>query len=442
MGSTITLPHLYSPRLYQVPFLKAMDQGYRRASLVWHRRCGKDKTIFNFTLKEAFKRVGTYYYFFPTYTQGKKILWNGVDRDGMRFLDHVPKEALVRRNNTEMLLELVNGSIVQIIGTDNYDSIRGTNPVGCVFSEYSYQDPGAWDVVRPILLENGGWAVFNFTPQGKNHAHKLHQMAERNDAWFSQVLTVDDTTRPDGSPVIRPEDVQAERDEGVEEDIILQEYYCSFDAAIRGAYYAEQLRRAEVEGRIGKVPYDPRLSVDTWWDLGVGDATAIWFTQFLNNEVRFIDYYENSGEGLSHYFKMLKAKPYKYGTHWGPHDIEVRELGTGMSRLEYARKEGVAFRVVPKLDVDDGIDAARRVFKQCHFDKVNCERGLNALSSYRKEWDEKRQEYKRTPYHNWSSHGSDAFRYFSVGFNKFVSRGSISIGGAAATAEQPYGGAI
>jgi hypothetical protein len=219
----VTIPHKYSPRPYQKPLWAAIQRGIKRLVVVWHRRSGKDKTIVNIVASESQKRVGTYFYFFPTYAQGKKILWDGTDKDGFRFLDHFPKEIIKNKNETELRIEFKNGSAFQIIGTDKIDSIVGTNPIGCVFSEYSLQDPKAWDLMRPILRENGGWAIFNFTPRGVNHGFKILQVAKDNpDTWFHQVLTVDDTH------AVSQEDIDAERREGMPEELIQQEFYCKF----------------------------------------------------------------------------------------------------------------------------------------------------------------------------------------------------------------------
>lgn len=406
----ITVPFEYTPREYQLPLFQAFDDGFKRFVTVWHRRAGKDKSYANLMAKAMLERVGVYYYFFPTYAQGKKIMWDGIDGQGFRFLDHFPKELIDgQTNSTEMKLRFKNGSLFQVVGADNIDSIVGTNPVGCIFSEYALQDPRGWDFVRPILRENKGWAAFNFTPRGKNHGFKLYQMAKDNPDWFCQLLTIDDTH------VLSDKDIEDERASGMDEELIQQEYYCSFESAMQGAYYANQLNRAEEEGRITSVAHDPALPVDTYWDLGIGDSTAIWFTQTNYNEIRIIDYYETSGEGLPYYRRYLDGKEYNYGTHYAPHDIEVRELGSGRSRLEIARSLGIDFQVIPKLRVEDGIEAARAVFPRCWFDKERCAQGLDALMSYRKEWDIKRQEFKQRPYHDWSSHAADAFRYFAVG---------------------------
>ncbi len=222
------LPYNYHARSYQVPFWEAMNKhNKRRACLVWHRRSGKSKTLLNFEIQKAFERVGVYYHAFPEYNQGRKILWDGIDKDGQKLLDHIPPQLRKSTNKTEMKIELINGSIWQIIGADNYDSLVGPNPVGIVLDEWAVSDkyPLAWDYFRPILAENRGWAVFPYTPRGMNHGYTLHQMAIVNPDWFHQVLTVDDTQ------AISRFDIQAEREAGMSEDMIQQEFYCSFVAS-------------------------------------------------------------------------------------------------------------------------------------------------------------------------------------------------------------------
>jgi len=425
--TTITIPYLFTPRDYQLPLLEAMDSGYKRAIWVAHRRSGKDKTILNLTIKKMCERVGSYYYLFPTYQQARKVIWEGIDRDGFKFLDHFPTELVKKKNDTELKIELKNGSIFRLIGSDDIDSIVGTNPVGCVFSEYSLQDPAAWDYMRPILAENGGWAIFNYTPRGENHGYQLLEMAREDTTWFTQVLTVNDTK------AIPLEVLEQERREIIAKDgndaLYQQEYYCSFKTPIAGAYYVQQIMKAMEEGRIGKVPIEPTIKVDTAWDLGIDDSTTIWFTQSVGKEIRVIDYYENNGEALSHYVKVLQDKGYIYGNHFAPHDIQVRELSTGKSRLETAKSLGINFQVAPNISVEDGIDAARNIFSKCWFDEKRCERGLNALKSYHKEYDEKNKCYRNTAKHDWSAHGSDAFRMFAVTYRDkgFIPKQDITI---------------
>jgi hypothetical protein len=319
---------------------------------------------------------------------------------------------------SDMKVTFKNGSIYQVVGTDDVDSLVGTNPVGCIFSEYSLQDPAAWDYIRPILAENGGWAVFIYTARGKNHGHKLIEMAKKNPnpKWFAEVLTAGNsgTKREDGTPVISDEIINEERAAGMDEAMVQQEFYCSFEAPLVGAYYGAQMATAIEQGRITKVPWEPSLLVHTAWDLGIGDATTIWFWQQCGLEVRVIDYYEMSGEGLSHYVKKLGERPYAYGAHYAPHDIEVKELGTGKSRRDVARTLGLQFRVIQKHTVEDGIEAARNLLARCWFDSEKCDRGIEALKTYRKEWDDKRKIFNERPEHDWSSHGADGFRYLAM----------------------------
>lgn len=219
----ITVPHKFNPRTYQLPFFNALDSGKRRAFIVWHRRAGKDKACFNLMVKKAFERVGTYFYFLPEYSQAKKVIWDNIDNDGFRMLDHIPPEVIVKKNDTELKITLINGSIIQLIGVDTFDkSGVGTNPIGVVFSEFPITKSDVWGYVRPILLANGGWAVFNGTPRGQNHAFQMFEMAKQSDDWFTQILTIDDTG------VISPEQVAQERAEGMPQQLIDQEYYCKF----------------------------------------------------------------------------------------------------------------------------------------------------------------------------------------------------------------------
>lgn len=409
----ITLPYNFKPRDYQRPLFEAFDSGFKRGIALWHRRSGKDISGVNLVAKKMFERVGTYFYFFPTYQQGKKILWNGMTYGGRKFMSYFPLELVKRVDNSEMLIEMRNGSIFQIIGTDNVDSVVGTNPVGAVFSEYALQDPRAWGFIRPILAENDGWALFNFTPRGQNHGYDIWRVAEDDpEVWFMQKLTVEDT-KAIKKGVLKQELKEIVKLYG-DEALYRQEYFCDFTVPISGSYYAAAMMLAEKEKRITNVPYDANLPVDTFWDLGIGDATAIWFAQAVGKEIRLIDYYETSGEGLNHYIKLLQEKPYTYSKHYAPHDIEVRELSTGKTRQETAQKLGINFDVAPRLDIDEGIDAVRRLLGQCWFDKEKCDQGINALRNYRKEFDEKNRTYKNRPVHDWSSHGSDAFRYLAT----------------------------
>ena len=424
MANEILLPYHFTPRDYQLPFLRVFDDNInnglgkiRKFIKVWHRRSGKEKVDTNVVAKQMQQDVGTYFYIFPTYSQGKKILWEGMDKDGFRFIDHFPKSILDGKpNDSEMKLRYKNGSLFQIIGSDNINSIVGTNPKGCIFSEYSLQDPRAWDFMRPIIAENGGWALFNMTPRGENHGKDLWDLAGQDpENWFNQLLTVDDTH------AITQEVLDQERKEIIRlhgnDALYQQEYMCSFTAPIPGSYYASHMMAAQNEGRICSIPWESSIPVDTYWDLGIDDSMTIGFVQIVGKEIRFIDYIESNGEGLPYYFKLMQEKPYIYGNHYAPHDIEVRELSSGHSRRDIAASLGVHFRVAPKLGIDDGIGAVRMVFNKIWIEKDKCKRLTDALRSYCKEYDDKNKVYKNKPLHDWSSHAADMIRTFATSFN-------------------------
>jgi len=408
----LTIPYHFTPRDYQLPIFEAIDNWVRRIIMVWHRRAWKDKACFNIIVKKAMENVWIYYYVFPTYSQGKKAAWDGIDKDGWKTINHIPAEVIKRKNDTEMKVELVNWSIIQIIGSDNVDSIVWTNPIWIVFSEYSLQSPAVWDFLRPILAENGWWAIFNFTPRWDNHAKELLDMARENPDRMVSIQTVDDTK------AIAPEVLESERREIIQKNwsdaIFQQEYYCSFDAWINGSYYAEILTQLEQNWHRTVVPYDPALDVFTVWDLGINDSTAIRFWQRFWKEIRVIYYYETNWEGLSHYVWKLKEKPYRYWTMWLPHDAQARSLQTGKTVEEKMYEYGFNdVQIVPKLSVLDWINSVRAILPYCYFDKENTEWGWKCLKNYHKELDEKRQAFK-WPEHDWSSHWADAFRYLAV----------------------------
>jgi len=421
----IDLPHKFEPRDYQRPLLHALQtDGFKRALVVWHRRAGKDKTFLNHLIPAMMERRGYYVYFFPTNPMGRKVLWDGMDRTGMPFMDHFPEELVANVNNTEMKITLINGSMFQIIGTDRIEQV-GINPIGCVFSEYSLQSLKAWDLVRPILAENDGWAIFNFTPRGRNHAWDLLEMAKKNPSWYCEVQTVDDTK------AISPEAIQDEIDAGMSRDMVQQEFWCSFNLGAEGSYYGTYMDRAMHDARINAVPYDRSAGVYTFWDLGIGDQMVIWFAQFVGTKIHLIDYYANTGEGFEFYSHILQDKPYAYIKHYAPHDIKVREMSTGLTRLQRAGNYGIEFEVVPGVGVDDGIELVRGMLDQCWFDEKKCSPGIRALESYRKEFVDKRQVYIDKPLHDWCSHPADAFRYMAV-----VYRGELTGQSVEMTAER------
>lgn len=421
----IELPYNWTPRPGQVnlwKFFQGQGEG-KRGVVVAHRRWGKDLTGINITAPKLFERTGTYWHLLPTYKQGRAIVWNGFTRDGRAFLDHFPKELIKNRLNNEMRLHFFNpedssaeGSIYQVVGTDDVNSLVGTNPVGCIFSEYSLHNPAAWEYIRPILRENGGWALFIYTPRSHNQGYKLFKMASKPDSgWFCEVHKAgsgpDASKRHDGTPVISDKMIDEERKSGMPEEMIQQEFYCSFEASMVGAYYSKQIEQAEKDGRITTVNYEPRLPVLTAWDIGVDDPTAIIFFQQYGLEIRIIDFYHNSGEPLTYYVRELKQKEYLYNVHYFPWDAEVREWTSGKSRVEVARNMGLKVRIVPQHEVMDGIDHVRNTFPRLIFNGSKCEYLIDALKTYRKEWDEEKKVFKEKPLHDWSSDPADALRY-------------------------------
>lgn len=407
----------FTPRPYQTPILKALTTGFKRVLAILPRRAGKDITALNYVIRRMWEEPGVYYYIFPTYSQAKKVIWDSITNDGKKILDYFPEELVIQKNAQEMKIRMqASGggeSLFQLIGSDNYDTLMGTNPKGCVFSEYALQDPMAYQYIRPILTANGGWALFISTPRGKNHLWQLAQIAQNSPDWFYLKLTVEDTGHID------LEEIEKERRDGMmSEDLIQQEYYTSFEMGIEGSYYSKYVDHAKREGRVGCVPWENGFKVHTAWDIGVHDSTTIIFYQVIGQSVRIIDCYENSKEGLEHYAEVIQNKPYLYGVHIAPHDIRVKEWGSGITRFEKARQLGIKFTIADQHEVPDGIEACRSLFSKLWIDEKKAEPLLKAIENYRQEYDSKRKVYKPRPLHDWSSHFADAFRYLAVSLPK------------------------
>jgi hypothetical protein len=379
---------------------------HRFVVAVTHRRLGKTVMAVNQLVKRAMlckQPRPRFAYVAPTYRMGKATCWD--------FLKFYSREIPgVTCNESELRVDLPNGGQVRVYGGDDPDNLRGLYLDGVVLDEYGLHQADVFTtVLRPALADRGGWALFLGTPNGKNQFYDIAQQAKSGlEGWAFAEYKASQTG------ILSVAELAAAR-QVMTQDEYDQEFECSFEAAVKGAIYAGELAGARAAGRVGVVPVDPILPVDTDWDLGIGDATAIWFTQSLRSgEVRVVDYYEASGEGLPHYVTVLQRKGYTYGKHWAPFDIEVKELASGRSRLEVARSLGIPFRVVPKVSVDDGIHAARMLFPKCWFDATRCAAGLEALQHYRRDYNSRLNEFKATPVHDWASHGADAWRYLAV----------------------------
>lgn len=422
--TTITLPNAgWHPRKDQMGLWSYLENGGTRAVEVAHRRWGKDDVSLHWTAVSAQQKIGSYLHMLPMANQAKKAIWDAVNpRTGQRRIDDAFPEA-IRESTREndMFIRFKSGSTWQVVGSDNFRGLIGSSVVGVVFSEWSLADPEAWAQIRPILRENGGWAIFIYTPKGKNHGlTTLNYAKSRPDTWFAELLPATETG------LFTPEALQEELEEyqsqyGDEDgqSYFDQEYNCSFSAPLLGSYYGSYLSKAHNEGRIGEVPYEPGVQVWTGWDLGRSDDTAIWFAQRRGVKVRIIDYYRSSGHTMDHYAKILQDKPYIYAGHLMPHDAGAKVMHSPNSLMMQALDLGLKnVQVLKNESIDTGIHAVRQLLPICEFDSANCAAGLNALESYHREWDDKRKMFKDEPCHDWASHPADAFRSLAMGLPK------------------------
>ena len=431
-SKSMELPYHYTPRKYQYGLYNARDDGFNRIVSVIHRRAGKDVTCLNIIIGEMFKRVGTYWYVYPEYSEARKAIWEGMEYDGFKFMDHFPKELVKRKNNSDMFVEAINGSMLWLCGSDKYHSLLGTNPVGVIFSEYSQQNPMVWDkVVSPILLENEGWAIFNYTPYGHNHGYTLHNMAKYNDDWYCTLQTVEDTYPLGGR--ISPEMIESERKAGRSEELIQQEYFCNFDSAVEGAYYANELRNLRSTGRLRRIPIESTLPVHTFWDLGVDDSTTIWYVQECGHELRVVDVYGNNGEALVHYANEMNTWKARNActidTCWLPHDGANRQLHSGKSTKKLLGEYGYNSKVVRRPATKEiAIEASRQLLNRVYIDEERCEVGISALAMYKKKKNEAlsipgHPVFATTPVHNWASHFADGFQTAALHYQKESDKG-------------------
>jgi phage terminase large subunit len=417
--TTIKLPNGWRRREYQEPLWRYLRKGGLRADVAWHRRAGKDDVSLHWTAIAAMKRVGTYWHMLPEASQARKAIWDAINpHTGKRRIDEAfPRGMREATRETDMLIRFKNGSTWQVVGSDNFNSLVGSPPVGVIFSEWSLAKPDAWTYLRPILAENGGWAVFIWTPRGRNHATRSFEARERDPEWFTERLPATRTG------VFTPAQLAKERAELISESgsqdegdaKFRQEYLVDFDAAVPGSYYGPQIAKAKEEGRVGSFPYDPALPVQTAWDIGVDDYTAIWFLQENGRQVRAIGYYETSGEGPETIVPILEAKGYRYSQHHLPHDVMVREWGHGAkTRYQTLLELGIRpVRVGVAQDPAERINASRRLLPIVSFDSEACAVGLDRLRNYRKRWNPSLLAYTG-PLHDENSHGADAFGEYAV----------------------------
>ena len=394
----------YCPREAFEPYHESQS---RYKLTVAHRRAGKTVARINQLIRAAAscdKPSPRFGYLAPYFVQAKDIAWNYLKQYAAPILAVGGKI-----NESELSVTFAhNEAVIRLYGADNAERLRGLYFDGIVADEAQDIKPTVLtSIIMPALADRKGWLDLSGTPKGwGNLLGKTFQTAQNDPSWYVQVLKASQTGLIDA-------DELRQLRQSMPENEYLQEFECSFDAAITGSYYAKEIQTADEEGRIGNVPYDPMLRVQTFWDLGISDSMSIWFVQAVGREVRVIDYYEAAGFGLDHYAKVLTEKPYTYERHWAPHDIQVRELGSGKSRLEAAMSLGIQFDIVPQIGVKDGIDALRMLIPRMWIDARKCALGLDALKQYREKIDEKRG-ISFGPLHDWTSHASDAARYMAV----------------------------
>jgi phage terminase large subunit len=412
----------WSPRPYQRKLWNFLESGGKRAIEIAHRRWGKDDVALNWAAISAHQNIGNIFHCLPEYAQARKAIWTAVNpHTGIRRIDEAfPHEIRENTNEQEMFIRFKSGSTWQVIGSDNFKNLVGTAVNGIVFSEWAKANPGAWAYLAPILVENNGWAVFITTPEGRNHAHATYELARQDSSWFAELQTVEDTK---AIPLAAVEQQRAEYHAIYGEDagdaLIQQEFYCSFSAAILGAYWGKELEKAERDGRICELDMVPNYPVHRAWDIGIDDPMAIWCFQVGPGWLHIIDYIEGSGYGFDWYAEKLRERGYlddKRGIDYVPHDARQREPGApeGRTRIQSMHTYKLNPQLVPDHKPIDRINAGRRVIPQAWFDAERCKQGLEVLRSYKADWDPIARTFRKTAKHDWSSHGSDAWGHLSV----------------------------
>jgi phage terminase large subunit len=401
----------YQPR----PLQRELHDAVRRFNvLVCHRRFGKTVFGINHALRAALTcplERPRFAYIAPFRSQAKTVAWDYVKH----YSRPIPGTEF---NEAELRADLPNGGRITLFGADNADALRGQYFDGVILDEFAQMSPRVWaEIIRPALSDRKGWAIFIGTPMGENQFYEIYEYArEAGGDWFAASHKASETGLIDANEL-------AEARRAMTKAQYEQEFECSFSAAIIGAIYGDLIEEAETGGRICGVPWERGHEVHTAWDLGIGDSTAIWFFQEIGREVRVIDCYEANGVGLDHYASVLKAKPYNYGRHLFPHDVEVKELGSGKTRVETLRDLGIQAHVMKRTGPEDRINAARMAFSRIWFDAKNCADGLKSLRQYRYEYDDKKRTFRLRPLHDWTSHYADAFGAMCEGL------GSVRVGG-------------
>jgi hypothetical protein len=392
------------------------DSTKRWMVMVLHRRAGKTTAVINHLQRDAIRVKGSIYaYIAPTYKQAKRIAWD-IAKNIARPIPGV------EFNEAELTIKYPNGSKIYLLGSENIDALRGMALWGGGQDEAPQHPPTLFsEVVSKCLADHLGYWIFFGTPKGKGYFYQIYKNSLSDERWTCIFKTIDDSLKEEEGETIQNLRIALEDDRRLVSQGLMtidefnQEWYNSFEAAIKGAYYSEQIALARNENRIKLVPYDRELKVHTVWDLGVGQALGVGFYQVLGNEPRMIDYWEGEGnQGITEAIKALQNKPYIYGKHFAPHDVNAKEVSSGKTRKETAAIFGINFEVVPKARVDDGIEKGKLFFGRLYIDTVKCEKWLDAVSQYRRDYDEDKNMFIEKPRHDWTSHAADVHRYASL----------------------------
>jgi phage terminase large subunit len=418
----IVLPHNgWTPRPHQMALWSYLRNGGKRAMAVWHRRAGKDDVCLHNTMIAATERVGNYWHCLPEFEQARKAIWTAVNaHTGRRRIDEAfPEQFRESVNDHSMFIRFKNNSTWQCIGSDRYDATTGAGTAGIVYSEWALANPSAWAYHRPMVEENRGWAAFITTPRGRNHALEMFQHASTSREWFAQLLTAEDTGAVSAAALAETlREYRALYGADVGTAQYRQEYFCDWNAAILGAYFALEMAQVRGEGRVLEVEAVPGEPVDCAWDIGVKDDTSIWFYQTQGAQVVLLDHYAASGVGVDHYAEVIEKRcaehDWQHGVDYVPHDAKVKEWGTGKTRVETMTKLGLNPMLVPGASFLDGINAARRLLPLCVFHPRTEETGIAALEQYRREWDDEKKAFRASDVHDWTAHPAAAFRYLAL----------------------------
>ena len=407
MDDVLEIELEYAPRSVFEDF---HERTKRWAVVVAHRRCGKTVACINDLIYRALtedKENARYAYIAPYYAQAKSIAWD--------YLQRFSKPVMAKSNQSELWVELINGSRIKLFGADNPDALRGLYLDGVVLDEYADMRPRIWgEIIRPLLADRLGWATFIGTPKGHNGFYDVYENASKSDNWFVKTLRASQTR-------LLPNSELKDAFNAMTEDQYLQEFECSFEAAIIGAYYGKEMRVLTDAGRLTKVEYDPMFPVHTAWDLGYSDDTAIWWYQVIHGELRVLEYHSSNGQPIAYYTGLIQSKNYHYGTHYLPHDARAKTLASGGKSIieQISNKIPLeSLKIVPSLSLQDGIQASRLALMRAWFDAEKCQDGIECLRQYQREYDEDKKMFRDKPRHDWTSHGADAWRMLSIAWSE------------------------